>query len=307
MRGRSVRDLSASVRQRLMNLARERGEDFQVVLTIYAVERLLYRLSRSVYRDRFILKGAMLLRLWAETPQRPTRDLDLAGRDVHLSERLVETFRELCRIPVEADGLEFDPATVRAEPIAQEQEYQGVRVRVVASLAAARIPLQIDVGFGDVITPEMEESTFPSMLDFPSPRLHAYPPETVIAEKVEAMVRFGIANSRVKDFYDVWLLAQRLRFQGETLARAMAATFRKRRTPLPADTPIALSPEFYEDMQKQTQWRAFVSKDRLDGHQMQLDDAICALRQFLMPPLTAAAKDEALEAVWVPPGPWREV
>ena len=305
MRDRSVRDLAASVRQRLLNLAHEQGEDFQAVLTTYAVERFLYRLSRSAYRDQFILKGAMLFRLWAQAPQRPTRDLDLSARGTSATDRLEEIFGEICRVSVEQDGLEFDPETVRTERIAEEQEYQGVRIRLAASLADARIPLQIDVGFGDAVTPEIEEITFPSMLDFPSAHLYAYPPETFVAEKLQAMVRLGMPNSRMKDFYDIWILAQRSRFEGRTLSRAIEATFKRRQTALPIDTPLALSSEFSEDSRKQAQWRAFVSRGKLDGREVGFEEVISALREFLMPPTAGAAKGAAFDMVWLPPGPWR--
>jgi len=302
---RSVRDLAASVRQRLLNLAHEQEEDFQVVLTTYAVERFLYRLSRSAYRDQFILKGAMLFRLWAQAPQRPTRDLDLSARGTNATDQLEDIFGEICRVSVEQDGLEFDPETVRTERIAEGQEYQGVRVRLAASLANARIPLQIDVGFGDAVTPEVKEITFSSMLDFPSARLYAYPWETVVAEKVHAMVRLGMPNSRMKDFYDVWILARRSWFEGRTLSRAIEATFRRRQTALPIEPPLALSSEFSEDSQKQAQWQAFVSRGKLDGREAGFEEVISALREFLLPPMTAAAAGNAFEMIWLPPGPWR--
>ena len=305
MSGRGVRNLAASVRQRLLNLAREQGEDFQAVLTTYALERFLYRLSCSAYQKQFILKGAMLLRLRADAPKRPTRDLDLSARGIDEADRLEEIFGEICRVSVEPDGLEFAPATIRTEAIAGEQEYQGVRIRLEASLANARLTLQIDVGFGDAITPEPEQIIFPSMLDFPPARLHAYPLETVVAEKLEAMVRFGIANSRMKDFYDIWMLAQRSRFQGSTLSAAIAATFKRRQATLPTDTPIALSSEFAEDSQKQLQWRAFLNRGKLDGEEAGLEEVIAALRQFLMPPMAAAAEGTTSDMVWSPPGPWR--
>lgn len=305
MRGRGIRDLAASVRQRLLNLAHVQGEDFQAVLTTYALERLLYRLSCSVYQKQFILKGAILFRLWADVPERPTRDLDLSARGMNEADRLGEIFGEICRVPVEPDGLEFASATVRAEAIAEEQEYPGVRIRLEASIANARIPLQVDVGFGDAVTPDPEEITFPSMLDFPPARIYAYPLETVVAEKLEAMVRFGMANSRMKDFYDIWILAQRSRFEGKILSTAIEATFRRRHTALPTDTPVALSSEFSEDPQKQLQWRAFLNRGRLDGRETGLEEVIPALQQFLMPPTTAAVEGTALDMVWLPPGPWR--
>ena len=305
MRDRSVRDLAASVRQRLLNLAHEQGEDFDAVLNDYAVERFLYRLSRSAYRDQFILKGAMLFGLWAQAPQRPTRDLDLLARGTNATDRLEDIFGELCQVAVQEDGLEFDPETVRAERIAEEQEYQGVRIRLEAFLANARIRLRIDVGFGDAVTPEVKEITFPSMLDFPPARLCAYPQETFVAEKVQAMVRLGMANSRMKDFYDIWILAKQSQFEGRTLSRAIEATFGRRQTVLPIEPPLALSLEFSEDSQKQAQWQAFVSRGRLDGREAGFEEVISALQKFLLPPMAAVAAGNAFEMVWLPPGPWR--
>lgn len=263
MRDKGVRDLAASVHQRLLNLAHKQEEDFQTVLARYARERFLYRLSCSAYRRQFILKGATLFELWAQAPQRTTYDLDLSAQGTNATDRLEDIFGEICRVSVEQDGLEFDPETVRAERIAEEQEYQGVRIRLGASLGNARIPLQIDVGFGDAVTPEAKEITFPSMLDFPLARLYVYPQETFVAEKVQAMVRLGMPNSRMKDFYDIWILARRSRFEGRMLSRAIEATFRRRQTTLPIEPPIALSSEFSEDLQKRMQWRAFVSREKL--------------------------------------------
>ena len=215
---KAPRNMAASVRQRLANRARERGETFDIVLTRYALERLLYRLGQSEHRDCFILKGAMLFSLWTDTPYRETRDLDLLGfgsNDVH---HLEETFRSLCMLSVTDDGVTFDPDSVQTEPMREEENYAGGRVRLVATIAGVRLSLQIDIGFGDAVTPAPEEISYPALLPFPAPRIRAYPKETVVAEKYEALISLGMTNSRMKDFYDLWVMSSTFAFEGEVLA-----------------------------------------------------------------------------------------
>lgn len=237
----SPRDLTASVRQRLLNLSRARGEDFNLVLTRYALERFMYRLSRSSHGQKFVLKGAMLFPLWGGDARRPTRDLDLLGRGQNDVPSLEQTFREVLKTDVEPDGIMFLPESVRGERIREDEEYEGVRLRFEARLGAARVSVQVDVGFGDVVTPAAEETDYPVLLDFPAPRLLAYPRETAIAEKFEAMVKLGIANTRMKDFRDVWVLSREHSFDGVTLSVAISATFRRRGTSLPDGVPLALT------------------------------------------------------------------
>ena len=215
-----VANVPASVRQRLLNLATERKKDFGLILTRYGLERFLYRLSVSPHRDAFVLKGALLLQLWTAEIYRPTRDLDLLARgpsDINFR----KVFSEVCSQNVEDDGLTFLPDTIRVERIRDEETYEGVRIRVEARLGDVRIPLQIDVGLGDTIVPSSEKLEYPTLLKFPAPKLHVYSKESVVAEKFEAMVKFGVANSRMKDFYDLWLLAQRFEFESGTLAAAV--------------------------------------------------------------------------------------
>jgi hypothetical protein len=204
---KALKDVAASVRQRLLNRSRERGEDFQLTLIYFALERLMYRLSRSAYRDRFILKGAMLFSVWSETPHRATRDLDLLRRGDHEMSVLIHEFQEICRTPIEDDGMAFLPESISGEKIREGDEYQGIRLTFEARLGVARIPIQVDIGFGDAVLPKPEPLDYPTLLDFPAPRLLAYPRETVIAEKFQSMVELGIANSRMKDFFDLWFLA----------------------------------------------------------------------------------------------------
>ena len=240
------RNLAASVRQRLMNLAREQNEDFQLVLTRYALERLLYRVSQSEHRDVFVLKGAMLFQLWRNQPHRPTRDLDLLGHGENSIPRFERIFCEICKLAVEDDGLMFGAKSVRGDTIKEDQDYEGLRFNLDCRLENARIPIQIDIGFGDVVTPGATEVTYPVLLDFPAPVLPAYSRESVVAEKFQAMVMLGIANSRMKDFYDLQILARQFEFQGAVLSQAMQATFGRRHTPvgftLPAAHPIPMNP-----------------------------------------------------------------
>jgi predicted nucleotidyltransferase component of viral defense system len=299
-----VKNLAASVRARLANLARERGEEFGQVLSRYARERLLYRLSVSSYREQFILKGALLFSYWTGAPHRPTRDLDLLGRgepDIHLLEQV---FREICGAEVESDGLTFPEEAVRGERIKDEEKYEGVRLHLVAMLARAKIPVQVDVGFGDAVVPAPEEVEFPVLLDLPAPKLKGYARETTVAEKFEAMVKLGMLNTRMKDFYDLWELSRRFTFEGEMLCRAIRATFERRGTPVSAETPTALTPTFYENADKIAQWNGFLRKGHIDAERKSLAEVAEALREFLMPPASAAAKGEDFGQVWKAAGPW---
>ena len=297
-----VANVSASVRQRLLNLATERKEDFGLVVTRYGLERFLYRLSVSPHRDSFVLKGALLLQLWTAETYRPTRDLDLLGRGVsNVSYRKI--FSEVCSQKVEDDGLTFPPDTIRVERIRDDEAYEGVRVRVEARLGDVRVPLQIDVGLGDTIVPSSEELEYPTLLKFAAPKLHAYSKESVVAEKFEAMVKLGMANSRMKDFYDLWVLAKRFEFESATLAAAIQATFITRRTTLPRSSPLALQADFYELPTKLTQWRAFLRKSGLKADSS-LKEIIEVIREFVMPVVNGLSERNAENKVWQPGGPW---
>jgi len=297
-------NLPASVRQRLLNLATERKEDFGLVLTRYGLERFLYRLSVSPHRDSFVLKGALLLQLWTAETYRPTRDLDLLARGIsNISYRKI--FSEVCSQKVEDDGLMFVLDTIRAERIRDDEAYEGVRVRVEARLGDVRVPLQIDVGLGDTIVPASEELEYPTLLKFAVPKLHAYSKESVVAEKFEAMVKLGMANSRMKDFYDLWVLARRFGFESSILAAEIQATFETRRTALPKSSPLALQADFYELPSKQTQWRAFLRKSGLKADSS-LKQIIEVVREFVMPVVDGISKGNSEKEVWQPGGPWKK-
>lgn len=299
-------NIQASIRQRLLNLSRERREDFNLTLTRYGLERFLYRLSISKARDRFVLKGAMLFAVWADVPYRPTRDLDLLGYGDDSTERIKELFQELCRIHVESDGIEFSPQSVQVEDIRPEEEYQGKRIRLTGRLGTATIRLQVDVGFGDAVTPEAKRIAYPVLLGHPEPMILAYPKETVVSEKLQAMVAFGIVNSRMKDFYDIWELSRRFSFDGETLAQAIRATFERRRTPIPKDAPTALTESFAADIDKSRQWKAFLEKIGAGGEIPPLEEIIESLRAFLLPPMQAVGQGSAFPCRWENGGPWMD-
>jgi hypothetical protein len=304
MQQRQPTNLVASVRQRLYNLARARSEELQLVLTRYGVERLLYRLSRTPGGERFVLKGAVLFYVWEGEPHRPTRDVDLAAFGDSSPESLAVVFRAVCAADVEPDGLAFLPESVAAAPIRDRQEYGGVRVTLTALLGNARIPLQIDVGFGDAITPAPRFETIPALLDFPAPRLRTYPPETVVAEKFQAMVALGIANTRLKDFFDVWTLARTREFEGAILAEAIGATFARRSTPLPDRPPLALTDAFGRDAEKQVQWRRFLARSHLTGIPEDLDQVVERIAAFVLPPALARSQGAPFMMRWIPGRGW---
>lgn len=253
----------ASIRQRLLDRARMRGEDFQLVLDRFAVERLLYRLSISSHRDQFLLKGALLFALWFDQPHRPTRDADLLGFGPPDAERVAAVIAELCAIEAD-DGLRFDVGSMVVEPIREEAAYEGLRIRLLAFLGDVRCHVQWDVGFGDAVTPGPADVDYPVLLaDMPAPRLRVYPRETVFAEKLEAIATLGIANSRMKDYFDLLALLREGAMDTAVLADAIRATFLRRATALPQGVPFGLTDAFATDAQKQSQWSAFLRRNRL--------------------------------------------
>ncbi len=299
-------DLIVSIRQRLLNYSRRTGDVFQSVLDRYGAERFLFRLSQSPHVESVVLKGAMLFFKWSGELYRPTKDIDfLAFGSVNLKEA-EQIVRDICSIPFEEDGVEFLSETVSAEPIREEQEYGGIRVSFQARLGSARIHLKVDFGYGDAVTPEPTFEEFPTFLDMPAPRLRMYPVESVVAEKYQALVDLGMANSRMKDFYDLWVLARDFSFDGKKLADAIEATFKRRRTAIPEKESVALSREFSGDDLKRTQWRAFLQKGSFKVKEEDMEKLISSLRRFLIPPSKSLSKGEKFRATWPPGGPWRE-
>ena len=283
-----VRDgLARSVQVRLAQHAKTIGVDPNLVLTRYAVERYLYRLSRSTHADRFVLKGALLLLAWLGEALRPTRDADLLGFGNLSDELLVRIFRDVCAVEVEPDAAIFLPDSVRVAPIREGDEYGGRRVTLQARVGAARLAVQVDIGIGDAITPAPQWLEYPSLLaNLPRPRLRAYPRETVLAEKLHAMVFLGARNSRMKDYFDLRALLREEQMDAAQLARAIAATFARRRTALPEDIPAALSDGFAGEQTKQAQWHAFLSRNRIEAPTLQ--EVVAEIRAGLAAPLAQA-------------------
>jgi predicted nucleotidyltransferase component of viral defense system len=285
-----------------LNEAKRRGESFDYIASLYARERFLARLAVSPHRDRLILKGATVFALWLDD-HRPTRDLDFLGRGNFEPDVATAIIREIAGIAMENDGLDFDVASVTATLIREPDEYQGVRIHLEATLDAARIRMQIDIGLGDVVTPPARSATLSSILpDFAGPKVKVYPPETIVSEKLHAMVKLGIANSRMKDFFDVYVLARGHDFEERLLAKAITRTFKRRKTAIPEE-PFALTPEFYSDRGKQTQWRAFLTKSGVNAPEV-FSNVGELLRNFLSPVLSSARRGAARERRWRSDG-WR--
>lgn len=296
-------NLPASILARLLTLAKQRGDDYSLLLNRFAMERLLSRLSTSAHADRFLLKGALLFTLWYGDPHRPTRDADLLGFGSDDEANLIDTFREIASMDMD-DGIVFDSESIKADAIREDNTYGGSRIHLLARIASARCTLRIDVGFGDAVTPQPQHIVYPTLLkDFPAPKLRAYPVYTVIAEKYHAMVLLGQANSRMKDFYDLAVIARRTELIGETLAAAIAATFARRQTELPTQRPLALTREFSNDAAKVRQWQAFLNKNRITTGS--LGDTVALLDLLLWPPTQVAAANSTATALWNPAaGKW---
>jgi predicted nucleotidyltransferase component of viral defense system len=281
-----IRNMGASIRARLLNLSRDSNQSFQMLLTRYALERFLYRLSISPYRDRFVLKGAILMATWFANPFRPTQDVDFLGFGDQDPDAMLGIFREICAIQID-DGVIFDTNALAIDRVRDELEYGGLRIKTNATIASAKIRIVIDIGFGDAIEPGPVELDMTVLLDQPAPRLRSYPRETVIAEKFQAMVMLGRANSRMKDFYDIWALSQAYTFEGDGLPRAIAATFKRRDTAIPAERPDALTEAFANDPAKQRQWEAFLRG--IEAEPVALAQIVEELALLLMPQVLAAS------------------
>lgn len=281
-----IKDLAASVRARLLNIAKADKTDFNQVLVRYALERLLYRLSQSQHADNFVLKGALLFAIWYDLPHRPTRDVDLLGFGPSDLLSIGQTFRDIASVSV-ADGILFDPESVTVEEIRKDAGYAGARVMITADLARARCRTQIDIGFGDAITPGSIQATYPVLIsDFPAPSLRTYPVYTVVAEKLHAIALLGMTNSRLKDYLDISLLLNHEALDINILAAAIAATFTRRGMPVPAQLPIGLTDEFADDDSRQRLWVAFLRKNELAL--TSLASVVKTLREKLEPALQQA-------------------
>ncbi len=273
------KNLGASVRSKFKNKAQAENKEFNLILTRYALERFLYRLSISDHRDQFLLKGALLFDLWFDVPLRPTRDIDLLGFQLPDASYLLKTFEDLCEIQVE-DGVTFDRASIRAEEIRKEANYSGMRVILAAYLDGARSVVQVDIGFGDAVTPAPEVADYPVLLhEFPNPRLRIYPRYTVVAEKLDAIISLGMTNTRMKDYFDIWMILRKSELDPEVLRSALMATVKRRSTLMPEKLPLGLSDEFAQNKNKNVQWNAFLTKNQLDG--IKLNELVMDLRSKL--------------------------
>jgi predicted nucleotidyltransferase component of viral defense system len=296
-------NLGASVHQRLKNASEKSGRTFNDLAQYYALERWLYRLSKSRYAQNFILKGALMLVAWRAPVLRATRDIDLLARMSNNLDEVKAAVAEVCRTEVEEDGVVFDADTIVTERIAEDAEYEGVRANFRGLLATTRLSMQIDFGFSDVITPGPVDITYPTILDYPAPRLLAYNRETAVAEKFEAMISLGRLNSRMKDFFDIWLLANASDFEGADLQASVSATFRRRGTPF-LEEPQVFTSEFVLDPTKQAQWTAFIKHMRPTEAPAKFSRAVATIREFLAPLHAATTKNISFPAKWKHPGPW---
>ncbi len=289
--------IADSVKARLKNQAQATGRPFQELLQLYALERFLRRVAVSPHVESLVLKGAMMLRAWQAPVSRSTRDIDFLGRlpnDRMAVQRVIE---ELCVIDPEPDGLVFDIGTIRSENITDDAEYVGVRVKLTARLDRTRVPIQLDIGFGDAVTPEPEKADYPTLLDMPAPHVYMYRRETSVAEKAQVIADRGVFNSRLKDYYDLWLLAGTFDFEGSTLLAALRATFSKRATPVPRE-PAGLTPEFFDAVDKKQQWAAFLRRHAIDHAPASLAEVTNQIRGFLLPTLAAAIDDDGFAVTW---------
>ena len=301
MSAQKSRNIAASVRQRLLNRARTDQRPFSELLQYYAMERFLYRLSQSSYINQFILKGALMLRVWHSPDIRPTMDIDMLGKTSNEEASIIAQIHEILSVEVDPDGLVFDPDTIRAERITDDADYEGIRVRFTGTLDNARVHMQIDIGFGDLVHPEPEKSDLPTMLDSPVPRVLCYSRESAIAEKFEAMVKLGELNSRMKDFYDIWLLSRQFDFEGATLSEAIRLTFDHRGTALPRVIE-AFSQAFIDA--KQVQWSAFHKRLGQEHVPALFSEVVTAVNAFLGPIAAALISGTSIPSKWNATGPW---
>ena len=304
MSKRKVTDIAASVRARLLTYSKETGRPFQEVLQYFAMERFLSRLSRSKHADKFVLKGGLMLTAWNAPRSRPTKDIDFLARMSNEIDAVANVVRDVCTVVEPSDGLSFEPESIEAVVIKEDADYEGVRVTFLGHLQNARIHMQIDVGFGDVVNPEPVQITYPTILDHDAPQIHGYPRETTIAEKFEAMVKLGSLNSRIRDFFDIWMLSRQFDFEGPMLANAIAQTFTNRDTAIES-MPVAFQPEFTTDDGKQAQWKGFCRKSRIDFAPESLEEVGQSISGFLSPIAEAIVNGEQFDQIWNAPGPWR--
>ncbi len=305
MTRREIKNVAASVHQRLLDQARKQNRPFQTVLQHYALERWLYPLSESSQVDRFVLKGALMLLVWRAPVVRHTLDIDLLGRIDNDPVVLDGIVRDVCGVSAPDDGMVFDRESVRAEPITADAEYVGVRATFRGALGRARVAMQIDVGIGDAVVGAERIEDYPVLLDFPGPRLLGTSRETSIAEKFHAMIQRGRLNSRIKDYFDIWLLSRHFEFDGAKLADAIRRTMETRRTVIPA-RPEGLDPEYARSPGRASQWRKFIERNRVEDDVPPLEEVVAAIAAFLLPVSDAVREQAPFTRRWPASGPWSE-
>ncbi len=307
MTAKVLKNPAASVRARLLDHARQNGDEYQRVLTRYAIERLLFRLSQTEEVERYVLKGAMLFVTWPEHVFRPTGDLDLLGHGDPDPAAITELFTRICHVEAPADGITFDPVTLRVEPVREADKYQGVRLSLKGELAKAIIHIQVDIGFGDHVYPSPTRQTFPSLLpELPAARILMYPPETVVAEKFEAMIRFGEANGRIKDFHDMWVASRVFSFDLSSLVEAISGTLRRRETAAPTEMPVGLTEAFAKVAEERGLWSGFLHRNPPSVTPPPFAEVQQELRRFFGPVIATLALPERAKGRWDPDGAnWR--
>jgi hypothetical protein len=302
---KAIKNIQASIRAQLQNKAKETNRPFSEILHYYGMERFLYRVSRSRYVDKLILKGALMFTVWQVPERRTTLDIDFSARYDDRITAIEKLIRDACKVSVVPDGLVFNSQTVKGQRIKEGADYEGVRVKFRGFLEKARISMQIDVGFGDIIYPKPKIVNYPVILDFPKPQLKGYPVESVVSEKFETMVKLGLLNSRMKDFYDIWLIMRQFNFDGLKLVEALKGTFRHRKTLLPRVTPLFVEEIYDEQSDRQTLWKAFLKKRDIKSAPEKLCDIAKVIEQFLIKPLDAIHRNQEFSREWKAPGSWK--
>lgn len=302
---KDIKNVQASIRAKLQNKAKEANRPFSEILQYYGMERFLYRFSRSKYANKFILKGALMFTVWQVPERRTTLDIDFSTHYDNQTATIEKVIREVCKVSVSQDGLVFDLQTVKGQKIKEDADYEGVRVKFRGFLERSRIPMQIDVAFGDVIYPKPKTIDYPVILDFPKPHLKGYPAESVVSEKFEAMVKLGLLNSRMKDFYDIWLMMCQFDFDGLRLVEALKRTFKHRKTSLPQRKPLFAEEIYDVKSDRQTLWRAFLKKGDIKHAPGKLRSAASGIEKFLIKPLYAIKKDQGFDKEWKASGSWK--
>lgn len=301
---KEVKNIEASIKARLKNKAQETNRPFAEVMQYYGMERFLYRFSKSKYADKFILKGALLFAVWQIPERRTTLDIDFLARFDNEVVAIEKVMKDVCDTSVDPDGLIFNPQIVKGMKIKEDADYEGVRVKFTGFLDRAEIPMQIDVGFGDIVYPKTKVIDYPVILDFPKPHLNGYPQESVISEKFEAMIKLGLLNSRMKDFYDIWLMTRQFEFKGANIASAIKKTFNNRKTDIPNKKPLFADEIYDEKSDRQTLWNAFLKKGDIQHAPETLSATAKEIERFLVEPIIALNGNATFDKTWTSPKGW---